>query len=88
MPGSDKFNKNISIGEERISNKLENQESPIDTQNIVIAENTARREPPTIDPIRSIFGRVNPLYAILLANYFSKQGDGRIEEALLENLKI
>lgn len=90
LPGSDKFNKNISIGEERISNKLENQENLIATQNIVsntIAENTARREPPTIDPIRSIFGRVNPLYAILLANYFSKKGDNRIEESLSKNLE-
>jgi len=86
LPVAKKFNPNISVGEERVSSRLERVKN---IQNVapVNLENNFKTTPTSTLPINSIFGKSNPLYATLLANYFSKRGDNRIEEMLFKNLE-
>ena len=84
LPDSNNFNKNITVGEERVSNKLEKTRNSF--SNINVEGNFEEREK-FISPIPSIFGKSNPIYAALLANYFSKKGDNRIEKVLFQNLE-
>ena len=72
LPDANKVNTNIILGEERVSNKLENDQKILNK---------------VTSPTSSIFGKSNPIYTALLANYFSKKGDNRIEEVIYQNLE-
>ena len=82
------INPNISVGEQRESKKIENN-----NLNIVGTgtTNIPRIEDPQFTPAVKLpvltFGEAHAIDAVAIGNYFSEKGDNRIKEAIAKNIE-
>lgn len=75
------INPNISVGQQRESKKLEENQSSSSIEAIQQSSETENFVPTEYNDLQLILNTINPIN-ISLSNYFDEQGDSRIKEAI------